>query len=499
VSLISQYRQGARRHWQRFLPGNAQLKLLIFVIYSMLLGACSTAPSQLSLKESKDVFKSGEIRNSIKSFEEAYKNQKDKDTTYYLEKGNLLRYLGTQYLSESSLELRVADNAVQNWEAKARTNVARSTADFLTYFMPPVAPGSPYEPKDFEKSMLSFNLAVNHVLAGRWDLAMIEARKMGEREKLIEALQEKRIEAISVQESENASKKNAAFSSINIINGYPVNVINSPEVNALKNSFQSAASHYLAAFIFEQQKEAGLAAPGYRLAAELRPQVPIFGDSLYRLDDRVVNHAKDVADTLIIVETGHIPRIYSHKSSHNFPTSRGPRRVTFTIPAIDIGAEAFNPSQLDVAGIKVPLFLASDLNLLARRQLRDAMPEYILKASMRAVVQVVAQEAAQAAIERNKKKDDGAGKFAAALVGLALSVGDADVRSWTTLPSAIYIGRLNLPKGEASITIPTPLGSVATRVRLIRDYEIIHVRIFSNQAIVTTVADYESIPNYMQR
>jgi hypothetical protein len=474
----------------------ARHRLTIIILCSLLLTACATAPNHQALQKSKEIFKSGDVRGALLSHEESYESQKLKDTPYYLDKGTIVKYLGSASLSESSLNLLQADAAVQKWEEQTKINLARNSADFLNYFFAPVRSGAPYEPKDFEKSMLAYQLAVNHILAGKWDFAAIEARKMAEREKLIEALREKQLEAVNRKERENVAGRSRSFSRVENINGYPVDVIDSPEVNALKNAYQNAAAHYLAGFIFESRGDISLAAPGYRLAVELRPGVKLFRDSLNNLDQNASGGESNLSDTLIIVETGSIPTIYSHKSAHLFPTRRGSRLVTFTIPAIEARRDMFEPALARVGETQIPLYNASNLDAMVRRQLKDAMPGYILKASMQAIVQVIAQEATQTAMEKNKDQQ-GYAALAALLVGAAMSVGDADVRAWTSLPSGIYMGRAVLPKGESAITIPSPAGYITVPIRLSQRYEMIHVRILRNQVIVTTQPADGPITDYM--
>jgi hypothetical protein len=60
--------------------------------------------------------------------------------------------------------------------------------------------------------------------------------------------------------------------------------LDAPEVVNLKNSYQSAFSHYLAGFVYEALGEKDLAAPGYRKAAELRPNTPLLEQALLDLD-----------------------------------------------------------------------------------------------------------------------------------------------------------------------------------------------------------------------
>src|SRR5207245_3590180 len=93
--------------------------------------------------------------------------------------------------------------------------------------------------------------------------------------------------AKELAQAEAEAKKRGAKTSFKELNGYPVESIDNPEVNALKNGYQSALSHYLAGFVYESLGEPSLAAPGYRLANELRPNQPLLEEALRGLDQRV--------------------------------------------------------------------------------------------------------------------------------------------------------------------------------------------------------------------
>ena len=110
---------------------------------------------------------------------------------------------------------------------------------------------------------------------------------MAERETIINRINEKSVAALNTKESENRKNKVQSYTRIDNINGYPVNLINSPEISSLKNAYQNAAAHYLAGFIFERQGEAGMAAPGYRTALELKPNNGLFELSLGLLDKNI--------------------------------------------------------------------------------------------------------------------------------------------------------------------------------------------------------------------
>ena len=471
-------------------------KLFCLTLFVTLLSGCASGPTQEALQYAKDVYKAGDVQHALAGFEAAY--SKEKDTNYYLEKGTLTRLLepqrGPQALSDSSLAFLEADKVVSNWEAQATLDLKKSSLDLMNYVFAFVSSGAAYEPKDYEKSLLSYNLAINHLLAGRPDLAGVEARKMAQREKLIEAIHEKTI--VAIKEKEDKSKTGVS-SHIEEIKGYPIEVISSPAINALKNAYQSAAAHYLAGFIFESQNEKGLAAPGYRLAAELKPKVKWFRKSLGNLDGS--RHKQGKSDTLVIVETGFVPRIYSQKITAPLPTPNGLRLITLRLPVIEPYSSSFYLKNLLVDDRQMSLVEATNVDTMARRQLKDDMPGYLLKATTQAISQVVAQEVAYHVAkgsqnderQNNRQRTSNAnavGELAALAVGIAMSTGDADVRAWTTLPGMIYLGRKDFDKGERRIAIPTPAGIASATITLNNDYELVYVRILGNGAVILAQA-----------
>jgi hypothetical protein len=455
----------------------------------MVLTGCAGAPKQKDVLNSREAFLSGRADLAAQAFENAYKSQEKKDTPYFLEKGYVERFGNQGNITKSTSLFLAADRHVEDWAAKATTDLGRSTADFLNYFFSPIGSGARYDLKGYETSMLSFNVAINHMLAGRPDLATVEARKMADREKLIERLNEKK--ALALEEKER--EKGAGFSRVERIQGYPVEIINSPEVRNLKNSYQNAAAHYLAGFIFESQGDVGLAAPGYRLALELFPRNRLFKESLAGLDHPRGRTEDESTDVLFVVETGVAPFVYQFSNTLTFNTPNGPRIVTIRLPQISREKSAPRISGLSVGDSRVELELAADIDSMARRNLRDEMPGHVLKATTQAIVQLVAQHAAQEAMRRNKNDNQAAGIFAAIAVGAALSAGNVDTRGWTTLPGSIYLGRAKFKKGRHTVKVPTPMGDMTRTINLTRRHEVVLIRNVKSGALWAT--PHEAQPN----
>jgi hypothetical protein len=465
-----------------------KITLLIWLALLISLVGCATGPSQKKLNDSNNLLRIGDIQGSLLGLEDTNKNIKDKDIPYYLDKTTLLQLNGKHNSIASTENLRRADRVVDDWMSQAKLNLGKTSSEVFSFIFT-AGPKNTYQPKDYEKSMISFNLAVTHFLDKQYDNARVAAKKLAERETIIDRLNELKIQSIKEKEGKDRSNNPQASSSINSINGYPVNLINSPEVNSLKNSYQNAAAHYLAGFMFEMQGDQGLAAPGYRIATELKPNVPLFSRSLAELDRKISqnNSMKNTSEVLFIVEAGFIPRISTHKSSMTFNTRKGPRIVTLSLPVIEQPfIPNFVPAFVGINSTSVPISQVVNLDAMSRRQLRDDMPGYVLKATTQAFVQVLAQEAAQAAAERNNNNNNnGAAMFAAILVGVAMSAGDVDARNWSSLPGYIYMGRIEIPKGKTSLAIPTTTGMKNIEFLASENYHIVRVRYLGNTAYVS--------------
>ena len=462
------------------------MKKLIYASVLILAG-CASGPSQNKLAASNNALRSGDVVSSLAILEDANQDIKEKDLPYFLDKGTLLSLIGPDSKKSISAH-KVADASVEDWVTNATSSLSKNANDFFNYAFASSGKNK-YQLKDYEKSLLSFDLALSQFLVGDFDAARVEAKKLSEREKLIERVNEKKMAAIK-EKVDSESKANPQVTSRpESIGGYPVNLYDLPEVNALKNAYQNAAAHYLAGFMFEMQGEAGMAAPGYRLAYELRPDNEVFGKSLANLDRKVAenNGDKKTSDVLIVYETGSVPRISSFKNNMTFMTRKGPRVVTITLPKIEQQSPPpFVPGGISVGAQQVRLSQAVSVDALARRQLKDDMPGYVAKATTQAIVQIIAQEAAQAALEKNNKnsQNNGLAMLGALAAGMAMSAGDADVRMWTALPGYIYMGRVEVPKGKNVVTIPTPQGPNMFEIDATKNYHVVHVRLLGNRAIL---------------
>lgn len=460
------------------------------------LSAC--ASQQTKINQTRQVFAMGNLPAASAGIEQAIPS---KNNIYNLEQGSVQRLMGASRVPDSTRQLLFADDILQQNEAK-RANLKSSLSSLGGYFLSEGI-GKEYEMKGYEGSLLAYSIALNHILLGDWNNARVEVMKMVKREQDLAAFNELKYQAITEQKNKGVkgmqgTVDNRFVQGNPMISGYPVNTLSDPETLSLKNSYQSAAAHYLAAFIFEKLREPSLAAPGYRLAIELRPDVPFLQDGLKNLDANInqpVNSSTNgTTDTLFVVETGFLPTIDNFKVNLPIPIRGQLRFATVAYPYIAPNTERFNPGQVVVDGQLMNLNMITSVDSMARRDLRDEMPGYMLRATTRAVTQVLAQVGTQQAIQGNNSNNSNQaalGAIAGMITGITMAeISAADVRHWSNLPANIYLARAQVPNGLRGLLIRTPTGSLVGRqIAFNGDKNIVYIRIFRDRASMMSSND----------
>ena len=466
---------------------------------------CATQTQQVKMNESKDQFKNGDLQNTTVAIQSAFQ---DKNTLYYLEMGEVQRLQGPGQIPSSTENLLIADQQVEQWERATSDKLKHSFSDMSSYVLSEGF-SSNYDPKPYEVSFLSQTLALNHLSQGRWNDAMVEAKKMAQREKVIEELIQSKVSAVSRTEQEQQNNRNTrgATSRIQDINGYPISLLDDEETRSLKNSYQNPGAYYLSGFIHESQGEASLAAPGYRLAIELRPSVSFFKTSIAKLDSNIANQGKkSFADTLIIIDTGYIPKITPQRISQTFNFGGNPKLVSLTLPSIEKSTERYTPTFVQLGDRVANPELVASIDSMARKNLQDEMPGYVLRASSRALVSLAAQyaadQSAQQAARRNNQNNQNnntaaiIGAIAGLITGYGLqAINVTDVRHWSTLPAQTYMARMGLPIGPTVLKFTLPSGVIQSQtVNLVGGYNVVYIRMFRNKASVLTSNDPAALP-----
>ena len=391
----------------------------------------------------------------------------DKDLLYFFEKGELLRAKGD--FTGSQIAWGSADQVVTQWEDSVKLDSAKYLAQFGSFLVNDKV--RRYEGYDYEKVMLTTQMALNLLAANDFDGARTAIKRTHEREAVIADLRDK-----EYLKSEEEAEKQGITTQYKDLQGYPVASLDAPEVVSLKNSYQSAFSHYLAGFVYEALGEKDLAAPGYRKAAELRPNTPLLEQALVNLDKPGTK--TDDSDILIVVQSGLAPARDSIRVPLPLPISGNVVITPLSFPIIkpDTSTAAF--AQIGVDGQQLNLTQLNSTTAMSRRALRDDMPGIIVRTTVRAVTRGVAQ-----------KQINETNPLAGLAVGLTSAVLEgSDTRTWRTLPDNTQVVRLRLKKGEHQVSLPSAVGGSVVKVTIDQRYQVISLRAVGNQVFAGGVA-----------
>jgi uncharacterized protein len=424
------------------------------------LSGCATFRSYDSeLTKTINLAAAGNVNGAIKQLEGNNKLG-SKDLLYYLELGELQR-LNYRY-DESLKAWMSADAQVQAWERTAMTNPEKLLGNVASVALNDKS--IPYEGHDYEKVMLTTRLALDHLASGDFDTARVDVKRTHEREAVIEELRSKEL-----RKTEEEARKHGAKTSFKELNGYPVQTIDNPEVNALKNSYESAFSHYLAGFVYEALGEPSLAAAGYRQAIELQPNHPQLEDALAGLDARVAAGDDGHTDVLFVLESGTAPARKSKQFSLPFPYRGRLLIVPVSFPIMAPTQPSFMPAQLQIQGeAPIGTSVITSIDLMARKALQEEMPGIVLRGIIRSSAKAVAQAQAMNSNESG-------------LAGLAVAIGSivtesADERTWRSLPAQIAIARARIASGEHTIGFGASPGGQDIRFSVSGRYAVIGLR-----------------------
>ena len=447
-------------------------RLLWVLTLSAALTGCASMQSHDKLaSDVQSAGRTGGIPAALAQLEASAKSEDDKTALLYnLERGELLR-MDRRY-EDSTNAFLLADIKVKEWEETAKTNPSKLMGTVGAALISERLKN--YEGQDYEKVWLTTRLAMNRVALGDFENARVDIKRTHEREAIIAEFRSK--ETLAAEEE---AKSKGAAAGGKELNGYPVETLNDPEVLALKNGYQNALSHYLAGFMYEVLGESGLAAPGYRKAIELKPETGVLEEGLRGLDNRTSftwKRRQRMTDVLFVVEAGDAPARKPKAFTIPVPTGRGMVTASISSPVIEPSTDPLLTT-LSAAGTDLKLEKVVDVNVMARRALKDEMPGMVLRGVTRAIAKGVMQNELQKG-----------GGLVGGLIGAVASAATevADDRMWRMLPGRVYIARGYLPPGEHVVTVngralPEP-------VKIDGQYALVPLRLYENTVLMGSVA-----------
>ena len=447
-------------------------RLLWVLTFSAALTGCASMQSHDKLaSDVQSAGRTGGIPAALAQLEASAKSEDDKTALLYnLERGELLR-MDRRY-EDSTNAFLLADIKVKEWEETAKTDPSKLMGTVGAALISERLKN--YEGQDYVKVWLTTRLAMNRVALGDFENARVDIKRTHEREAIIAEFRSK--ETLAAEEE---AKSKGAAAGGKELNGYPVETLNDPEVLALKNGYQNALSHYLAGFMYEVLGESGLAAPGYRKAIELKPETGVLEEGLRGLDNRTSftwKRRQRMTDVLFVVEAGDAPARKPKAFTIPVPTGRGMVTASISYPVIEPSTDPLLTT-LSAAGTDLKLEKVVDVNVMARRALKDEMPGMVLRGVTRAIAKGVMQNELQKG-----------GGLVGGLIGAVASAATevADDRMWRMLPGRVYIARGYLPPGEHVVTVNGR--ALPDSVKIDGQYALVPLRLYENTVLMGDVA-----------
>jgi hypothetical protein len=449
-------------------------KTIIFIAIGAAVTACANNPIR-SYKSDSDKM----LNNIYTGAREpnVYGNAKKPDILYYMEDGMYQR-LQTQY-DGSNQQFGSAQKTVDEWVNSWKNTTSGEISNTATQLL--INDNAvDYQPPGYEKTSLATFRALDHIDLNNWQNARIEVKKMYETEQAIanynQALyQQNQADNQKLQQDPQSS---AVYQQI--MNKYDFSDINSPRVLALKNSYQSAFSHYLAGFVFEALGEQSLSRPGYVNAGKLNPYNKLTQKSIDSLDNGKTTKP-GYTNLLIIEEIGHapqyksvkIPLVFNYNSGGSGQTCLNDINLFFPMMIPDKqGKMSYNYT---IDGQRQNQELYTDYDLMSARNLHDQMPHLIARNISAAIRNMAASQVSC----RGAGGDVGTILSIAAVIG-GIILDRADERTWVLLPSKVYLSRVQLPYGKHTIKVITNGQQHSQEVNLNAPYQILDMRILGN-------------------
>ncbi|MBX9597456.1 MAG: hypothetical protein K2X04_02635 [Burkholderiales bacterium] len=408
------------------------------------------------------------------------------DPLYNMEYGSLLRM--DQNYSQSNYYFSLAQQSMDVWaNSWMSTTGGQLSNTALSMLVNDNA--TEYQPRGYERSFVTTYHALNHLDLNNWQNARVEIKRMYQIEQATENYNQALYnqEAQEFQKVKQDSQQN--YLSTQILKKYNFTDINTPQVLALKNSYQNAFSHYLAGFVFEALNEPSLSRPGYVKAGQLNPNNTLIQQSIDNIDSNT-RSKKGTTDLLIVEEIGHAPQIKSEEVhvpiNLNFSASQNNQQSCINMidvfyPRLIMDQMNTTPYAFSLDNTNYNPMLMVDVNLMVARSIRDQTP-HIIARNVAAAVRNIATSQAACTAGNNGGSLGTILSLGASLGGMLLD--RADERTWTLLPSKIYINRVNnLAYGEHKITVNLNGVPHIQTITLNQPYQIVTFRVIGSQII----------------
>lgn len=345
----------------------------------------------------REEFYAGKYTEAAQRLEEGARTEGVDQLLFLFDRATALHHAGDY--EQSIREFEIAEKLA---EIKDYTSISSEAATLVTNDKI-----LPYKGEDFEKVLISQYQALNYLMLRKHEDALVECRRVNHKLHLM------------ISQGRRKFRLNPMAS-------------------------------YLAAMLYEDQREWDHAYVDYQATYKLTPDFPYLGEDLYRLawknrirdhmerwaaefrlsveDQKRIREEASLPEIVVIVENGRAPEKHPHPNWHAVPRFYPrPNPVAY--------------AQISVNGVdKGRSYTLFDVEKTAIADLDEKYAGLIAKR----VGGVVAKEVLA----------DQVGRRTDPLLGAVLRIGmhamdQADLRSWLTLPKDFQVFRLRVPPGES--------------------------------------------------
>jgi hypothetical protein len=391
-----------------------------------------------------------------------------KSTALYLMDKGMVQYLAGRY-SDSIQSLSAAEAQTDDlYTRRIRSEVeAFLTSDNAL----------PYDGEEFEKVLLNVFLAIDYVHLGRWDDALVEARKVDHKLTVLADRNQKRM---TYTKDALARYLSGILYEVtgDLSNAFVAYRLALEAFEHYRKSYGTAIPDLLRQDLLRVTEALGLnqehqeyqqAFPGLTWQSESASQSD--GELVFITHAGRAPIKRDLfvdipfgADALaVVLATKRYDRYdtYNHRAAESILYGLTGGVVRLAVPQ-------FVPRRSMIAYTEAVILsgdarytaraaLMEDITAIAVRDLEERLLRTTVKAAARAAWKYALAEAVRVGV-RESFGDKEAGLLAGVLAGaiarsIAIASEQADKRSWATLPDRIFVGRLRVPSGTYDVEL----------------------------------------------
>jgi len=444
------------------LLANKLPRLVMLGVVVSVLGGCATGSMFTSYPSQIQPIK---IQLEGKQYKKAQAaldgHQDDADKILYLSERARVSQLAND--TKSSIEdfKRVIEAFEENDE-KAKVTLSGAAAKGASLLTNDNA--IPYEGEGYERVFAYQFQAMNYLLSGNFDAAMVEVRRAGQEQQYeLERFEDEVAEA-EEDAQEQIEKNNNFMDSFATLQA---------AAGQVKNSFQNAYTFYVSGILFEAAGSNNDAYIDYKKALEIFPDNVYVQRDVLRLakslgmredfqrfkkefGDEPPSLAAGEGEIVVMFEHGFAP--VKTEVKVNLFTHAGIRSVAFPTYAAQTQAPALLKVSIsggNTIGTTSPIV---NVQALAAKALQERLPGMMARQILRFIAKAEASE-------KSGKMFGGLGKLAVDVFNVISE--QADRRSWLTLPLDAQILRSSLPEGQYQLQLQNGHASGALDIKVV--------------------------------